>query len=70
MQSSTSRLQTFLRMLEIFFEKPKKKQKKKPSTIWIEKLYVNLIVCDWNLLRQLTYILDNKIIKLDQTINI
>ena len=85
MQSSTSRLQTFLRMLEIFFDKPKKKKKKsrrklnrvkkkkkqktKQSTIQIAKLYVNLIVYDWNLLRQLTYILDNKIIKLDQTIN-
>ena len=68
-------------MLEIFFDKPEKKKKKisrrklnrvkkKQSTIQIAKLYVNLIVYDWNLLRQLTYILDNKIIKLDQTINI
>ena len=28
-------------------------------------MYVNLIVYDWNLLRQLTYILDNKIIRLN-----
>ena len=29
MQRSTSRLRTFLRMLEIFFDKPEKKKKKK-----------------------------------------
>ena len=68
-------------MLEILFDKPEKKKKKKSrrklnrvkkkqSTIQIAKFYVNLIVYDWNLLRQLTYILDNKIIKLDQTIKI
>ena len=69
-------------MLEILFDKKKKKKfnktikqikkkkKKKQSTIQIAKFYVNLIVYDWNLLRQLTYILDNKIIKLDQTIKI
>ena len=43
---------------------------KKQSTIQIAKLYVNIIVYDWNLLQQLRYILVNKIIKLDQTINI
>ena len=43
-------------MLEIFFDKPKKKKKKKKAelkkqnTIQIAKLYVNLIVYDWNLL--------------------
>ena len=46
-------------MLEILFDKPekkkKKKQNKKQSTIQIAKFYVNLIVYDWNLLRQLTY---------------
>ena len=56
-------------MLEIFLDKlekknlkrrklnrvKKKKKKKKNRTICIAKLYVNLIVYDWNLLRQLTY---------------
>ena len=40
-------------MLEILFDKPEKKKKqkqnKKQSTIQIAKLYVNLIVYDWNL---------------------
>ena len=41
-------------MLEIFLDKPEKKKKKK-GTKWIAKLYVNLIVYNWNLLQQLTY---------------
>ena len=44
MQSSTSRLQTFLRMLEIFFDKPEEKKKYhidykivcKFNSLWLE----------------------------------
>ena len=51
MQSSTSRLQTFLGMLEIFFDKPEKKKKSRRKLNRVKKTKYHIdckIVCKFN----------------------